>query len=91
MSGYEPRPEVKAWTLDEPGSERYDLVVCADGHVLLAYGRHAQGSGAGECSWRDFLAGTFDDLVAATMGESVLAEARALVRQLRRDQRRRPS
>ena len=79
MGTYQPPRILKRWTVDVPKGELYDLMIFADGRVCSATGRYAASSGASYCTWSEFLDGAMNGLVAKTMGETILEEARIFI------------
>ena len=77
---YRPPQKVREWTRDIADGELYQLTVFDNRTVCLASGRFAHSSGSKACSWEEFLAGSLNEIVLATMEHDALDEAIALVR-----------
>jgi len=71
---------LRHWRRDIPDGDLDDLMIYPDGSVWVATGRYAHSSGSTRCTWDEFLAGRFDELITKRYGADVLAEAKAYLR-----------
>jgi hypothetical protein len=79
MNSYKPPKVLREWTRDIPDGELYKLYIFDDKSVCSASGRYAHSSGSSTCSWSEFLAGSLNEVVQTTMGETILDESRQFI------------
>ena len=76
---YRPPKKLREWIRDIADGELYQFMAFDNRTVCLAVGRFAHSSDSRTCSWAEYLAGSLNDAVRDTMGQTVLSEALAFV------------
>ncbi|WGO98137.1 hypothetical protein QFX18_19200 [Saccharophagus degradans] len=77
---YKAPEKLKNWISDVTNGERYEVYISSDKKVWCLTGRFSHSSGATSSSWSSFLDGELNDLVLKTMGQSVLNQVKAYLK-----------